>query len=436
MEPVRFESVVDRVVAWHNRHPLAERITREQVQGVGLVVLPYAWQGGELATPAAKADAAAQAAEPDAGSAPPNAEPAAAEAPATPVLPQESGPAAAAESAGSSPAEPNPRPRFAESPPLRPRRWWQRLRAPRTPMRALFSEDFVAPIAPRRIAAWAAWHGVAEPPLAADAQERVVATDPERRPREGEAVEAHLYLITAAIVAGDRRLRVLLAPRDPGHVLGPRHWSRRRGATLMSGLAALTFAAFGAGGLRAGPVAPAIAAVPQVAQAVVRSAEPAEPAVATAKEAAAEVAIASAPSAPGVAGAERPIDVEPRRGRVEMPFTKPRLAADDRQRAQVMSASLRRQGDVPSGAAKPAPQAAVKLYALVSASTRERSGSERFARQLQVLAQLRPGLLRAELMQVGNGWRAVCWPFSSAQEAERVRLALADRGLKTEVVEF
>ena len=37
--------VVNRVVAWHNRHPLARRITPAQVRHVGLVVLPFAAPG-------------------------------------------------------------------------------------------------------------------------------------------------------------------------------------------------------------------------------------------------------------------------------------------------------------------------------------------------------------------------------------------------------
>ena len=34
--------VINRVVAWHNRHPLARRITAAQVRHVGLVLLPFA----------------------------------------------------------------------------------------------------------------------------------------------------------------------------------------------------------------------------------------------------------------------------------------------------------------------------------------------------------------------------------------------------------
>jgi hypothetical protein len=43
--------VVARVVAWHNRHPLAVRITPEQVHSVGVVSLPYAVRGASLPAP-------------------------------------------------------------------------------------------------------------------------------------------------------------------------------------------------------------------------------------------------------------------------------------------------------------------------------------------------------------------------------------------------
>lgn len=41
MDESRPEAVVARVVAWHNRHPLARRLKAEQVQAVGVVALPF-----------------------------------------------------------------------------------------------------------------------------------------------------------------------------------------------------------------------------------------------------------------------------------------------------------------------------------------------------------------------------------------------------------
>lgn len=45
MDDLRLHAVVARAVAWHNRHPLARRITAAQVNSVGYVALPYTAPG-------------------------------------------------------------------------------------------------------------------------------------------------------------------------------------------------------------------------------------------------------------------------------------------------------------------------------------------------------------------------------------------------------
>jgi hypothetical protein len=47
MNAMRTADVTARVVAWHNRHPLARRIAPENVSGVGIVVLPFALRAAE-----------------------------------------------------------------------------------------------------------------------------------------------------------------------------------------------------------------------------------------------------------------------------------------------------------------------------------------------------------------------------------------------------
>lgn len=42
MNPLRTADVTARVVTWHNRHPLARRITPADVSGIGIVALPFA----------------------------------------------------------------------------------------------------------------------------------------------------------------------------------------------------------------------------------------------------------------------------------------------------------------------------------------------------------------------------------------------------------
>ncbi|MDO9283260.1 MAG: hypothetical protein Q7U26_00105, partial [Aquabacterium sp.] len=42
MQALRLHEVLARVVAWHNRHPLARRINASQVHSIGEVLLPFA----------------------------------------------------------------------------------------------------------------------------------------------------------------------------------------------------------------------------------------------------------------------------------------------------------------------------------------------------------------------------------------------------------
>ena len=51
MQVLRLNEVLMRVVAWHNRHPLARRITASQVHSIGEVLLPFAASVPALAPP-------------------------------------------------------------------------------------------------------------------------------------------------------------------------------------------------------------------------------------------------------------------------------------------------------------------------------------------------------------------------------------------------
>ena len=55
MQALRLNEVLSRVVAWHNRHPLARRITANQVHSIGEVVLPFASALAAAAPPAQSA---------------------------------------------------------------------------------------------------------------------------------------------------------------------------------------------------------------------------------------------------------------------------------------------------------------------------------------------------------------------------------------------
>ena len=78
------------------------------------------------------------------------------------------------------------------------------------------------------------------------------------------------------------------------------------------------------------------------------------------------------------------------------------------------------------------------LYALVTDTTRSRIASE-LRQQLMgssaTVGEL-PGMPRTELMHVGDGWRAVAWPFATEHEADQARRMLAARGIRTELLKF
>jgi hypothetical protein len=164
-------------------------------------------------------------------------------------------------------------------------------------------------------------------------------------------------------------------------------------------------------------VAPALAASAVEQHEPVAAPTPASAASSSAAHAA--VAVAAAPSAP--------VSVEARRGRIELPPLVPRLADVDRHDLRTGSRALRRE---------PAVLPDAKAWALVTPTLTDKRQSERVAAQLQAVALLQPMPMRAELMAAGRGWRAVFWPFPTEKDAEKVRLALADKGLRTELLEF
>jgi hypothetical protein len=168
---------------------------------------------------------------------------------------------------------------------------------------------------------------------------------------------------------------------------------------------------------------PSVVPVPALAAAVDADSKPQAGPEADAQPAA---VVAGVPPA-GAAGADRPADVDPRAGTIAWPPLVPSLDPAQRQ-------ALRHAGQALRSGAAPAP--APRAWALVSMPMSDRPRSQRVAAQLRAVALLQAVPMQAELMPVAGRWRAVCWPFATAHEAEKVRLALADKGLQTEVIEF
>lgn len=465
-----------RVVAWHNRHPLALRIHAAQVQGVGWVSLPFAG----TAAP-----------EPDT---PPAAAAAAEAAPAKGATLRER---AMAQPSASGGASPPPRAEAAHA----------RQRA--------FDERFIEPWRPRQIARFAARHGRLGGPIDADQPLRDVQANGAGVPDAGIV---RRYLRTAAVEAGDRRSRVLLAPDGPA-IWGGRLWDRRR-MTVFLVLVLLALAAVlalvwprtpaapgdaaGAPALAASsPVllpspaasagsAPAAASAPAVPP--VPASAPTVPALPPSQPAAAGSASATA-----VAPAKAPAPVQapsaPAGGKLDI---RPRLTPDQAREARAQSNALRAAGaeaastpapaaraeppprplapaaparaetpGQPAAAAVPAPPRpsqvqvegsvspatrgtvlrpvapprpqdlapGAKVFALVARPTRTRAASEVLLGLMQGAVVVAPGR-RIEVLPVGEDWRATWWPFATRRDAEQAQAQLATLGLPVEVVEF
>ncbi len=400
---------VAQVVAWHNRHPLAQRIQPEHVSGVGVVSLPFV---------------------------------------------------------------------AADEPPAKP---WQRLpkmlwrkvlrlaKRPEKPasgtsLKPAFSEDLIAPISAKRVAAFALRHGSPERPGAADLPQREVAVD--EKLASGSVVR--LYLTTACVEKGKGRVRVLLGSAAKAKFLGARLWDKPKRAAAAAVAVLLVAAAVAIGMMwgggtdadgdkAAGVVLAASAA--QATAAVPAASEPAKPespelpaanasapsdatgeAQASAPAASAEqadsAAVLASAAADRSAKSDAPTEVDTAQDTEAIELSakqalRPGLSSEERAEAVRQAKLLRSQ--TPAPVVKP-----TKVYALVTSLTGTRAASERRLRMmgLSFAGGKMSGDLRSEIMKVDKGWRATLWPFTSRKEAEAARDMLADRGVYTEVLAF
>ncbi|MBT9487026.1 MAG: hypothetical protein IV093_05890 [Rubrivivax sp.] len=410
MNVMRTADVVARVVAWHNRHPLARRITPDQVSGVGIVVLPFALKGA----PATAADGDITAAD-------------------TPAL----GDTAA-------PAELTP----------------------------IFGDDWLFRPGSRRLGDWTRLHGayplhgVPHWPL------RQVEADlalSHRADAEGLEGRTARHLVTAVVDAGGQRVRLLLRPGPMAQapVFGPRLYSLPRlgglagagvTASLALGLAALlrptapghpTVVAQAASAPQPVVVAasaPALAASSAGASAHAETAAASAPTSASAPHADA-VHVADAASAPATpAEVVLPADVRPQRssraaGDPPLARIRPQLTEDERREARLQATSLRTPSataaaSAASGASAPALQGPV--YALATPPVRNRDDALAQQVLLQGMkAQVKtPVPTQLDLMSAQGRWRVVWWPHPQQQEAQALLLQARARGLKVELIAF
>lgn len=301
------DRLAEQVVAWHNRHPLAKRITLYDVHTIGVVALPFMRSGP--ATPAGKVEPVFN----DALSAEDLARVAALGSPASHAAKaQQQEASAAAQSI----------PSTAPTPPIwrkwaaRPGQYWAAWRAKfsQTSQRSgtapqvwpAFSERFVTGLSPQRIAAFAKNHGFASLPGDADWPLRIVPFDDGLMADSRAAAGAwpfELYLLSAGIDAGNSRTRILLGQGRPSPAIGRRCLSPQRqglAGLLALGLIAVVMGLFWPSSIDP-QTNPAAAAAP-AATSTTRATAAAQGAASNAATAASELASGSASPAPAAAG--------------------------------------------------------------------------------------------------------------------------------------
>lgn len=338
--------LAEQLVAWHNSHPLARRISIFDVHTLGVVALPFMRAG-------------------------------------RPAAPVEPGFAPVADQPVSEAAVPD----ADQGLPAR-RSWLDRL--PQALRRSsqlqqgwpLFNERFINRLSPRRVARFALAHGHTSPPGAPDWPHRSIEIDEDLMARTARkssgAWPVELYLMTAGIDAGPARTRVLMAYGSGQrlHVLGRRCLAPRRlalallpPALLIAAAAALWWnAQHGEAADVPSPPAPAASAA---SAAVLAPAEPASAAAASAAVAASEIAMpaataasspdagpsaaASATSAPPAAppAAEVPFATAP----AGIPDIRPRLGMPGRTAARAAASQAAAAEPVAEAAAPPKPSA-------------------------------------------------------------------------------
>ena len=279
MDELRLSAVAARLVAWHNRHPLARRIGASHIHAIGYVALPFVAPGAaapavQEATPGELAGKA------EGGSV------------------SERAVAFARQHEAARSAESLPAPGAAT--------------APFNPLAALqpdFSETFIDTLQARTVARFALEVGVPLPRAPTDGRVRQVRADGSQPGRAAASV----YLLTAVIETGTRKSRVLLGAGLLAPVLGPRIFSTPRVAgvtVLLAALLALValplWLLLPGAAPRAAPVVAAPAAAPAAdaaasAAAAVVAAQAAVAASAAAAEGASAALVAQAPASSATA---------------------------------------------------------------------------------------------------------------------------------------
>lgn len=414
------ERIAPRLVAWHNRHPLARRITAADVHTLGVVALPF------MGAPRQEAR-----------------EPSLDAPSAAPTSPS---PAAATRRRFALP--------WAKRPVLGPRAVWD--------------ERFIAGASTRQIEAMALAQSFGEAP--SDMPLRRIAIAPALAAGDANQSGAwplELYLLSAAIDAGPARSRVLVG--QLGKVLGRRCLDPRRlGLAAAAGLlllALLGWALWPASPkTEAAPPAAAPAASAASATAAPLPASAASAALAADEAASAASAASAVPgtdaasAAPGEAAsaAAAPASIA-----LPFPLKRDQAPMQSGSAAAANTAASSAAGSAAASAASAKPgqepqesrvsvdevglgklrqmEPGTKVVALVSLPQKSKAEAEaQLARMRELLGQTLKGdaPLSGAVLQTKDGWRAAMWPFASREEAQLVNAMLIARGMRLRAVDF
>lgn len=412
-----------RIAAWHNRHPLARRISAAEVTGFGVVALPFAAESGV----GRREPALAQ------------------EAPSEPT-----GTTLRQRAQAADVHEPSSGPVRASAVAVRAR---------------AFDEDFLPGVTPRRAAVFGARFGVDEDPSRGTLPRRDLVVN-----RRGDVAIRWRYVWSAAIESHGKRVRILFSgpAADQFRVTGPRMWAPSR-LVLIALLPLLAVTSLGVARqmlsrpgepvVAVAPVQPpnssaqatssasSIAGVEESTSRSTREVPIESPAAASSlpmeRAAEARTPDAAASAAPVPPSGLPPGGQEPEGGQRLVINLRPRLDPEMARRARLESAAARAGGahgptpghSTPSSAM--AQHAGEHVYAVVARATRTRAASQVMLGLMQatVAGEGVPGA-RADVLPSEQGYRASWWPFRRRADAEMARDRLAKLGVPVDVVEF
>ena len=487
MDDLRLHAVVARVVAWHNSHPLARRITAAQVNSVGYVALPYTAPGLPPSAPKPRSELLAP---------PPPVVPLPAPPPVEPVDidpvietddpggividvdPDPRAPAATAVDADAMTLEMElPAAKLDDAP-----RGGLAAGAKPTPEarpqvdEGSISADTAAPVptppAAQPVSSLRARAAAAEGDSLADAaagpaplsalpapgaprtlvcSEDFIAPLPtkqvldwvrqhglalQRAPTDGPVHQVPVDTALLPPGAGVAQRWVATAAIEVG---GQRHRLLLGSGEVPAVLGQRAWSRPRLLGALAAPGVMAAAAVWWVWPAAPAASAAALPTVAVAVAAAAASAVSAAP-APEASASAAAVDAERHDMGTRRPLLPGLLDDDAKARARATVAALRAERAASAPTIPAAPQAAAPttvLYGLSTRLLRTRAEAEQLQSAFQALLGGTPGTsLRVEMLPVGEDWRVVCWPYAKRADAERARALLQARGLRVELVDF